>query len=258
MQIIDRYAYGNSIRHVDPALKVGLVGLVIVLCLALNEPQVGLVALIGTAVLAITLAHIPARTFIGVLFAQFAFLLMATLGVLLSFSFSDPADLSDWVVQLGPLWISSSVTAVQQTTRLIFRALGAAAAMNFLALSTPLVDLVELGRRWHVPIILIDLATVIYRFVFVLLGSLTTMRQAQESRLGYQTGYWRAMNNAAVLGSRLFIDAFQRSCRLEIALRARGYENDLHVLPSAYEKDGRLLWASLIIALCMVGIWVAL
>jgi cobalt/nickel transport system permease protein len=121
----------------------------------------------------------------------------------------------------------------------VSRALGCAAAMNFLALSTPLVDLVELLRRWRVPVVLIDLASVMYRFVFVLLESMQRMYTAQQSRLGYATRR-AALRSSGLLASRLFVDAYQRSTRMQTALESRGYAGDLRVLPLAYRHDARM------------------
>jgi cobalt/nickel transport system permease protein len=151
----------------------------------------------------------------------------------------------------------SSPEAVSQAIILVTRALGAASAMNFLALTTPLVDIVELLRRWHVPLILIDLMTVIYRFIFVLLETLNRIYIAQDSRLGYHTSYFRVMNSAAMLGSRLFIDAFQRSRRLQLALESRGYDGgDLRVLPSRYTFDHTLLWLGGAAVVSLVLAWI--
>ena len=130
--------------------------------------------------------------------------------------------------------------------------------MNLLALTTPLVDLIELFRRWRVPVSLIDLMTLIYRYIFLLLESLNTMLIAHESRMGYTTSYYRALQNAALLGSRLFIDAFQRSQRQQIALNARGYDGDLQVLPIAYQSDRWLFWIWAGILLSLILVWVLL
>ena len=125
------------------------------------------------------------------------------------------------------------------------------------ALTTPLVDMLELFRRWRVPVILVDIMVVVYRFIFVLLESLDRMYMAQDSRLGYNTSYLRAMNSAALLGSRLFIEAFQRSRRLQIALEARGYDGgDLQVLPSSYRSDRKIMWAGIAVAASMVAVWI--
>lgn len=257
MHIIDQYAYGNRIRKVDPAYKFGLALTVLLLCLLLSKPLVGAVAVIWMFALAVGLARVPARVFRRVLLAEAIFLILTTIGVVLSISLVNPAKISTWVVQIGPLWFSSSPDALEQGVTLVLRALGCASAMNFLALTTPLIDILELFRRWKMPVILIDIMTIIYRFIFVLLDTLNTIYKAQDSRLGYHTSYFRAMNSAALLGSRLFIDSFQRSRHLQTALESRGYDGgDLRALPSTYQPDTRILWAGTAAVASLFLVWI--
>jgi len=259
VHIIDQYAYSNRLRKTDPAYKAGLALTVLALCLLLNEPLVGLTAAAWMYLLAVRLAGLSARVFGRVLAAEAAFLLLTTIGVVLSFSLTPPGDLATWAWKVGPVWVSSSPPSLAQGVILVTRALGAASAMNFLALTTPLTDIIELLRRWRVPLILIDLMAVVYRFIFVLLDSLDTMYKAQGSRSGYHTGWFRSMNNAALLGSRLFIDAFQRSRRLQLALESRGYDGgNLRVLPVRYQADSRVLWAGSAAAISLVMVWIIL
>lgn len=256
MHIIDQYAYNNRIRKIDPAHKAALAGSVLFLCLILNKPLVGTLAVGWMWLLAVWLAELPARVFGRVLLAEATFLTLTTTGVVLSFSLTDPVGVSTWVWRAGPVWVSSSPDSLYQGINLVARALGAASAMNFLALTTPLVDIIDLFRRWHVPTILTDMMIVIYRFIFVLLESLNRMYMAQENRLGYTTSYFRAMNSAALLGSRLFIDAFERSKRLHTALESRGYDGgDLRVLASTYQSDRKLLWIGVSVTASMLLIW---
>jgi cobalt/nickel transport system permease protein len=128
--------------------------------------------------------------------------------------------------------------------------------MNFLALTTPLVDLVDLLRRLRCPLLLIDLMTLIYRYVFVLLESLDQMYTAQSSRLGY-VNFRRGITSAGLLGSQLFIDAYRRSQRLQVALESRGYSGELKVLPTTYQYDRRLWgWGTgMIVSLLLVWGW---
>ena len=256
MHIIDRYAYANRIRQVDPAQKVALVLAVLVLCLVLNEPLVGLLAVAWMWGLVVWLAGLSGRVFGTVLLMEVLFFILTTIGVALSISLADPGLLADWSVRVGPLWFSTSRENLELASQLITRALGATAAMNFLTLTTPLVDLVDLGRRWRLPPLLIDLMTVIYRFIFVLIDAAGRIRMAQESRLGYNTSFYRAINSAGLLGSRLFIDAFQRSCRLNIALESRGFEGELRVLPAEYLFDRKTMWASLTVVVTLLLVWI--
>jgi cobalt/nickel transport system permease protein len=258
VDIIDRYAYSNRIRHVWPDHKVGVALAVLVLCLALNELLVGLAAVGWMFLLAVAMARVPARTFGRVLLAEGSFMVLTTLGILLSVSTGDPRGLTVWTWKVGPLWVSSSPASLRQGAELVARALGCATAMNFLALTTPLVDIVEMLRRWRVPVVLIDIMTITYRSIFVLLDSANTMYVAQDSRLGYHGSRLRAIRNAALLASRLFMDAYQRGMRLQVALESRGFDGELRVLPATYRTDRRVLAASAVASLSLVLVWLAL
>jgi cobalt/nickel transport system permease protein len=256
LNIIDRYAYQNRIRRMDPAYKAGLAFTTLLLCLLLDKPWVGLTAVVWMCLLAVWLAGLKWQVFCRVLLIEAGFLVMATIGVVLTMTMARPGELMPWVLPIGPFWLSSSPAALTRGVGLVTRALGAASAMNFLSLTTPLVDMLELSRRWHAPAILVDLTVIIYRFIFVLLDSLNTMLMAQDSRLGYTTSYRRAMNSAGLLGSRLFVETLQRSRRLQIALDSRGYEGgDLLVLPTPYQSDHRLVWLGLLLSVSLVIVW---
>lgn len=253
MHLIDRYAYSNALRRLDPAQKAGLALLAIMLCLLLDRPAVGLLTLVWMLGLAVGWARVPLRVFGRVLLAEGLFLGISVLGVALSLSLAPPAQ--GWSWQLGPLWLSSSPAALAVATRLLARALGCAAALNFLILTTPLVDLIGLLRRLRLPEALIDLMTVTYRAIFVLLESMQRMATAQDARLGYRDGR-RAMRSAALLASQLFLDAYRRSQRLQTALESRGMHGPLRVLPLTYTSD-RLVWwfgAAMATSLLLVGL----
>jgi cobalt/nickel transport system permease protein len=255
MEIIDRHAYNNRLRAVGPVYKVSLVGLTLILCLVLNNIAVGLLAILWMFCLAVLAARIPVRVFVSVLVAEGTFLALTTVGVALSVTVKDPSGVTEWAWRAGPLWLSSSAGRTHLAITLVARALGCTSAMNFLALTTPLVDLIELARRLHVPPVLVDMMTVIYRFIFVLLDSLEQMRTAQESRMGYAS-FRRGMSSVALLATRLFVETYQRSQRLQTALESRGYVDELRVLPTAYQGDWRLVASGVgIAASLMLARW---
>ncbi len=242
MHAIDRYAYTNRIRTVDPAQKAGLALLVLLICLSLDRPAVGLVATGWMWGLAALWAGVPAQVFGRVVFAEGISLVLAAAGVAISLGLTPQAS-AIWGWNVGPVWVSSSGASVETALRLVTRALGGAAAMDFLALTTPLVDLIDLMRRLRTPALLIDLMTVMYRFVFTLLESLNRIYTAQDSRLGY-INLRQGIASAGLLGSRLFVDAYQHSQRLQTALESRGYAGDLRVLPIHYRRDRQIYWLS--------------
>jgi cobalt/nickel transport system permease protein len=254
MHIIDSYAYTNHLRRAAPAQKASLALLVVLLCLLLNRPLVGIGAALWMWCLTTLLAGIPARVAGRLLLAEATFFVLAVAGIAISIGTVPPPHALQSIA-IGSLWLGVTPASLSMALLVLSRALGSAAAMNFLALTTPMVDLVELLRRMRVPPLLIDLLTLIYRFIFVLLESFQRITTAQESRLGYSTAR-RAFTSAGLLGSRLFLDAYQRSKRLHTALESRGYSGQLNVLPQHYQHDWRLwgVGVAMLLSLVLAGV----
>lgn len=241
MHTIDRYAYNNRIRFVNPASKAALAGTTILLVLLLDRPLVSLVALLWMFSVIVWVAGISPLIIGRLLFAEGVFLALTVVGVAISVSLNRPDDSLYWALHVGPIWLSTSSASLQQASTLVLRSLAGVSAMNFLALTTPLVDLIGLLRRLRTPELLLDLMMILYRFIFVLFETLNRIYTAQESRLGYQNRR-TTMRSASLLGSQLFIDTFRRSRRLQIALDSRGYDGVLNVLPARYIEDRRWVW----------------
>lgn len=237
MHQIDRHAYSNAIRQVDPAQKGALAALAIALCLLLDRPAVGLLTLAWMLALSTLWARVPPLAFGRALLAEGLFLALSAAGVAVSVGLGPPGAPAAW--RLGPLWLSTGPEALGLALRLLTRALGCAAALNFLILTTPLTDLIELLRRLRLPETLIELMTIVYRAIFVLLESLRRMACAQDARLGFSSP-GRALRSAGLLGSQLFLDAYRRSRRLQVALESRGLDGPLRVLPPSYTTDRRV------------------
>ncbi len=238
MRVVDRYAFGNALRDVDPSQKGVLALLAIILCLALDRPAVGILTLIWMLALTTWWARTPLHVFGGVLLTESAFLCLSVAGIALSIASGKPeAPVFAW--QLGPVWVSTTHESLMLAVHVLTRALGSAAALNFLILTTPLIDLIEMLRRMRLPEGLIDIMALTYRAIFVLLDSLERIATAQDARLGYHTPR-AAMRSAALLGSGLFLDAYRRSQTIQTALESRGLDGSLRVLPLDYRYDPQM------------------
>ncbi len=252
MKFVESLVYANRLRSLHPAYKVALTLSVIASCLILNAPLANLVAIVWMSVFVIFGARVPARAFFKLLAAETIFLMLSLLGIMLNLRLTQPEN-TLWVWRVGPLWFSSSPAALEASWVVLTRALGAASAMNFLALTTPITDLTDFFRRLRVPEFLIDIMAVMYRFVFVLLEMFERMYTAQDSRLGY-INRRRAMQSASLLASQLFVATFHHSQKLQIALDSRGYDGALRVLPFQYRVAHVWLLFIAAVPLCM---WIA-
>jgi cobalt/nickel transport system permease protein len=89
-------------------------------------------------------------------------------------------------------------------------------------MSTPANKLLLVASWFRVPKIFVELALIIYRYIFVLLEEILTIRDAQKVRLGYRN--WRqSMRSISMLGGSLILRAYDRAERVFEAMIARGY-----------------------------------
>jgi cobalt/nickel transport system permease protein len=79
-----------------------------------------------------------------------------------------------------------------------------------------------------VPPAVTEIAALIYRLLFLLLDTITTVREAQAGRLGFRT--WRTTyRSVAGQAGAVFVGSFDRARRLEQGLALRGYTGSLRV-----------------------------
>jgi cobalt/nickel transport system permease protein len=130
------------------------------------------------------------------------------------------------------------------------------AALLFLALTTPLTDLISLLRRCRLPETLLDLMTLCYRTLFVLSEAIHETITAQSARLGYSTVTISLRSLGGLIAS-LVAQVWQRSLALHLAAQARGNNGALRFLENSYPDSRRNITiaatvGSLIVALAVI------
>jgi cobalt/nickel transport system permease protein len=210
-------AFTNHWRHRNPWEKVLFgAGFLVVALLIPPMPGTLLIALIVSAA-AIAGARIPVSSWLTVLSVPVSFALLTAAGILIQIGgapgFAVSVDWKDLPVAIG----------------LLLRSTAAICCLAFIGWTTPLMELIPVFGRIGIPNVLIDLALMIYHFLFVTATTLREMRRAQSWRLG-RADYRSRMRALSMLASGLFIRCIERFRRLENGIESRGYEGRLWVL----------------------------
>ncbi|WP_448614475.1 cobalt ECF transporter T component CbiQ [Modestobacter sp. URMC 112] len=225
---IDDAAWASAWRWRSPADKLLLSGGLVVSALVLPVwPGTFLVGL--TAVLlALGPARVPARTFLRAVRAPLAFVLVGAVTA---------------VVEVGRGGLGWAPGAAADGAALVGHGLAGSAAVLLLATTTPMSDLLPELRRLRVPAAVVEVASVLYRLLFVLLTSLTTIREAQTARMGHST-VARSFRSSGVLAAAVLTRSWDRARRLQDGLARRGMETGLRVLPEALPSSPRFVAAT--------------
>ena len=146
-----------------------------------------------------------------------------------------------------PLWGLALVGYEEGLARgllIMCRVIGGVSLILLLSMSTPADKLFMAAAWFKMPKTFIELALLIYRYIFVLIEELVTMKDAQRVRLGFHN--WRqSMKSFSVLGACLILRAYDRAERVFEAMLVRGYAGPkLNYAQVFSRKDG-------VVALCL-------
>lgn len=121
-----------------------------------------------------------------------------------------------------------------------FRVFACFSALGFLALTTPIAEILHCLSSLKVPKIIIEIALLMYNSIFIFLDELDIMRHAQESRLGYN-GSKAAYRSLGSLFANLFIKSLDKSEKLQNALDSRAYTGEIPLYrPSQVENEYKI------------------
>ncbi|MEW5793530.1 MAG: cobalt ECF transporter T component CbiQ [Candidatus Desulforudaceae bacterium] len=231
-------------RH--PAEKGLLAVLTLGACLAAQAWWIPLIVFGLMAALTVWAGRTPWLLYGRLLLVPVAFLLLGLPAVALSVS-TGPVPDGRWFEIFG-LYVGATQAGLGMARDILVRMLGAVSCLYFLALSTPLPDLLGLLRRCRVPALFLEILMLVYRFVFVLLDTALEMRRAQTLRLGY-TGLGTSYRAWGGLLANLLLRAYQRAGGLYTALTLRGYDGNLRVL----ETPRRMYPGNVVLAALLGG-----
>jgi len=231
---IDQYAYLSKLKSQDPMVKLVFCLMTIGVCLWADSMIVAVLILIVMGWYTVCKGGIPFFLWTRLMMIPSSFLMIGVVTIAIHAS-ADPNVFMISIPAAGT-YIGVSQNGLQSAARIFMKALGAVSCLYYLSLNTPMVDLLQALGKLGVPKLFTELMGLIYRFIFVFLETADRMVTAQKSRLGYESprsGY----RSLAALAATLFIRAYQRADELYTALEARGYEGEIKVLDTSFNRD---------------------
>jgi cobalt/nickel transport system permease protein len=138
------------------------------------------------------------------------------------------------------------VDGVARGLEIASRILGGMSVLLFFALTTPLPELMRAARWFRCPPVLVELALIMYRYIFLLLEEGGRIRAAQKARLGF-VDFRSSLRSSSNLGGMLVLRTFDRAERSFAAMRCRGYRGALTGIPPGELR--RKDWWALVVGL---------
>lgn len=234
--LIDQNAYTNRLRQVNPAAKAvfGICGI----CAAFLAGQTWLAGTLALIIALITIvgAGIPVSQYLRAIVPALFFLGISAMTLLVSFDGSG---------------ITFTGVGHNQAMQLCGRATASITALLFLALTTPMSEIIALLRKLKLPDLMLDMAVIGYRMLFVLLATVRQIQTAQTARLGYD-GPRHAFRSLGQMIAAVTLQVWQRATALDLAAETRCSNGTLHFITPVYADTGRDLTVALLGGTCMI------
>ena len=245
--LIEPFAYTNRWRRVSPAAKglFSLCGLVAAFAAAIPVTACGIAAVL--CAVTILGAGIPPGRYLRVAAPALLFLAVSTLSLAVSLKIGG---------SVGDVSLHLAQTEYAKVAQVCGRSLGGLTALLFLALTTPLIDIIALLRRLKAPEVLLDIMVLCYRTLFVFSEAVHDTITAQSARLGYATARI-SMRSLGGLVANITVQVWQRSQALHLAAMARNNDGPLRFIEHNYPNFTRDICIALgggivLVALSMV------
>ncbi len=241
-------AYTNRWRRVPPAAK-GLFSFCgMVAAFAACSPRSALLVALLLSAATILGAGVPALRYLRIATPALLFLLASGLSLLVSLDFGGSN---------GGISAHLAGSELSRIAQVSCRSLACLTALLFLALTTPLVDIVSLLRRCRLPDTLLDLMTLCYRTLFVMSEAVHETTTAQSARLGYAS-FRLSLRSLGGLVANLSVQVWQRSQALQLAALARNNDGALRFLGPEYPDSGRAISGAAISGILLIVLAVTL
>jgi cobalt/nickel transport system permease protein len=109
---------------------------------------------------------------------------------------------------------------------LFMRIMAAVTLATLLAFSTPMIEILETLRLCKIPGTIVDIADMMYRYIFIIQDTAQTMHRAQLSRMGDRGSWVQRVGDTARIACSILIKSLDRSTRIYQAMLARGYSEN--------------------------------
>lgn len=211
---IDECAYRSPLANCHAMLKFIFTVVVLTLCLVFQDIAVSIYIFITMFLCNVYKNQVKWNDYIKLLSVPFLFIFCACIAIALEINYNNI------------FFISITKQSFLKSIFVMTRAFASISVLYFLALSTPLCDIIWVLQKLHIPKIVIELMYIIYRYVFILIEVQHQLKNAALSRLGY-IDFKTSCRTFANCMANLLILSIRKAEKYYYAMTSRCYDGEL-------------------------------
>lgn len=222
---IDHYAYQSRWRDVNPLFKAAaFLGLLLLALCSFPFVQIGILLLVMPATCYGT--RIGVKKYLKWLTIPFAFLVFGMVGILVSFAWDNTQMLASF--RVGSMYVGLNPISLQIAHNTFWRSLSCLSVTYLFVLSTPFDQLIYIGKKMRLPHILLENILLTYRFIFIFIEEVVSIKRAQTLRFGY-ISLKSSYQSLGMLVTMLLERVLARYAQMTIALQTKLFKGDFHI-----------------------------
>jgi len=223
--ILDDYAISSPLRYKNNWLKLAIVIFGILSGVSSNSPFVPFFIAICMGFATVHFGKIPLKFYLRLLAVPAGFVLVSV--IIIAFFFGQGANIFAFDILGFTLGVSTG--GLNMALLVLARTLGGMSCLFFLSLTTPMIELFSVLKATKFPDSFIEIAMMMYRYIFVFMEVAMGIRYAQTVRLGYKD-FRTSFRSMVLLGTNLFIRSWEQGEKLYLSMNARCYDGKLIIL----------------------------
>ena len=226
MLIIDKYAYTNSLSGKNPYIKTIFSILFLIISLIIENPVYQIVIIIAMSITILSTSKMGISEYLKLLSIPLIFMIMSILAIIISIS-TEKTDMLTYFT-IGSTYIGISKFGLSGALKILARSISCLTCVYFLMLTTPFNQLIQVFKKLHIPDNVIEIAMLIYRFIFIFLEEVHEIYKSQEMKMGYM-GMKNSYNSLGLLVNMLYKRMMKRYEDMSIALDMKLFDGKFHI-----------------------------
>ena len=251
MLIIDKLSYQSKLRYVNAGEKFGFSVATLILCVASRSVLLGILVFAVMGILTVWKGGIPLWRYLKLMTIPLTFLMLNV--VILGLSIRR-TPLEVFAISFGNWYLTASKETLYYAFQIFVTAMASVSCLYFLSCNTPMTDILNVLKKLRCPKLLIELMMLIYRFIFVLFETTSSITVSQQSRLGNRDFRTR-VRSFGMMGASLFILALKRSNALYDAMESRCYDGSIRVLSREQPAKAGEITAIILYEAVLAAVW---
>ncbi len=218
----DSYSYLSALGEWNTVYKVVFSVGALVTVISANSVGISAVTLFFMLLLSVCVGKIPGKDYVRLLKIPTAFILLGGAAILIQFGTGEG---SLFCTRFFGTNLFFTAVSLYQGINVTLKAFAAVSALYLLTLSTPMGEIISVFRKIHVPLLILELMHLIYRYIFILSETNQRQKDAARARLGYCD--WKtSLRTFSGELANLLILSMKKAETYYDAMEARGYGGD--------------------------------